>query len=76
MAYELKNFTTMTKIEAIAAMREGKKVTHTYFTADEWITLTPNGLYQFEDGCIVPTLTFWADRKGLDWESGWGIFNN
>ena len=29
----------MSKEEAIQAMQEGKKVTHSYFSKDEWMTM-------------------------------------
>jgi hypothetical protein len=66
--------TVLSKSEAIKAMREGKKVTHQYFTQDEWVQLTPSGLYQFEDGVICPSLLFWQDRKGEQWETGWSLY--
>jgi len=64
----------MTKSEAIQAMREGKKVTHRYFTDDEWVKITPTGLYEFEDGVVCPSLLFWQDRQGEYWEDGWDVF--
>ena len=64
----------MTKQEAIAAMKSGQRVTHNYFTDSEWVSLTPTGLYQFEDGCVMPSLNFWEDRKGHYWDEGWSIF--
>ena len=66
----------MTKIEAIAAMRNEEKVTHTYFSDNEWMQLLSTGDYEFEDGCVVDPALFWSDRKGLDWEDGWEIFSN
>ena len=66
--------TVLSKSEAIRAMREGKKVTHQYFTSDEWMRLTPSGLYQFEDGVVCPSLLFWGDRKGEQWETGWSLY--
>lgn len=63
----------LNKKEAIAAMREGKKVAHRYFTDDEWMQLTATGSYQFEDGVIWPTLLFWQDRKDESWQTGWRI---
>jgi len=66
----------MTKQDAITAMREGKKVTHRYFSNDEWVALTATGLYLFEDGAICTSLLFWQDRQGEYWETGWSVFEN
>jgi len=62
----------MTKQEAIQAMRDGKKVRHIYFTDDEWIKLTPTGLYEFKDGVVFPNLLFGEDRDE-QWNEGWEL---
>jgi hypothetical protein len=63
----------MTKQEAITAMREGKKVTHRYFTSDEWITL--NGyMIVTEEGYSIPEHAFWKDRQSPSFEDGWSIY--
>ncbi len=64
----------LSKSEAIQAMREGKKVTHRYFSNDEWVTLTATGLYLFEDGVVCPSLLFWQDRQGEYWETDWSLY--
>jgi len=65
----------MNKQEAIQAIKEGKKVTHIYFSPDEWVTLTPSGLYKFEDGVVCTSQFFWFDRKDVMWETDWTIWN-
>lgn len=57
----------MTKSEAIKAMQEGHKVSHYYFTDDEWITME-NGLIVTEDGYKHKPEEFWSYRKGPTWE--------
>lgn len=44
----------MTKQEAITAMREGKKVTHRYFSSNEWMTFDNDGKILLEDGVKCP----------------------
>jgi hypothetical protein len=66
----------MTKIEAIIAMRDGKKVRHKFFATDEWMMLTPSGLYLFEDGNVCPSLLFWQDRRGIEWNDNWFLYND
>lgn len=42
----------MSKEEAIQAMKEGKKVTHRFFSSDEWMTIE-NGFLLLEDGVRI-----------------------
>ena len=63
----------MTRKEAIRAMLEGKKVTHTYFTSDEWAT-QENGLIVLEDGVKCQPFEFWRDRTSPIFNDGWLIF--
>jgi hypothetical protein len=53
----------MTKQEAIQAMTAGRKVTHTYFTDNEWVSIKGD-VFVFEDGVKCPPWLFWMDRKG------------
>lgn len=62
----------MTKQEAIAAMKEGYKVTHRYFSDDEWVTME-GSKFLFEDGCKVPYDLFWQDRISPAWDIDWEI---
>ena len=63
----------MTKKEAIRAMREGKKVTHDYFTKEEWMTME-NGQLVLEDGVRCSPDEFWRWRTHEGWENGYSIF--
>ena len=42
----------MTKEEAIKAMQDGKKVTHRYFSSNEWMSMH-DGLIVLEDGGLI-----------------------
>jgi hypothetical protein len=64
----------MTKEEAIKAMREGKKVTHTYFGSKEWMTMQGN-IVVFEDGVTMWESEFWELRQGIGFENGYSLFN-
>lgn len=66
----------MTKNEAIAAMLSGNKVTHRYFSSDEWITMKGNNTIITEEGYRCYTIEFWKDRRGEAWESGWSIWES
>lgn len=65
----------LTKAEAIQAMKEGKKVTHHYFSDNEFIKLAPCGRIETEEGYLIAPYLFWLDRKGEAFENGWFIFN-
>ena len=65
----------MTKQEAITAMCEGKKVTHRYFTSDEWVKSNQNGtIYILEDGVECSSFEFWRWRTDEAYLSDWEIF--
>lgn len=63
----------MNKDEAIKSMREGNKLTHIYFTPDEWIKESGHR-YEFEDGCVCGFSAFWFHRQENSWQNGWSVF--
>lgn len=64
----------MTWKEAKNAMIEkGEKITHHYFSDNEYMHLTPQGIC-FEDGVKVDMDLFWRDRKDEIWQHSWSIF--
>lgn len=64
----------MNKEEAFKAMKEGKKVSHHYFNSKEWMTLTKDGLIEFEDGVVCEQEEFFKFRTSGDWEDGYELF--
>lgn len=66
----------MSRQGAILALANGEKLTHRYFTPDEWVEQTADGRYRFEDGNICSPVEFWGYRKGEAWESGWSIWED
>lgn len=63
----------MTRSEAIKAMREGKKVTHKYFSREEWAT-QDHGLILLEDGVKCSPSEFWTDRQSELFANDWSIW--
>lgn len=63
----------MTKSEAITAMKNGLKVTHRYFSSDEWMTMQ-DGRILLEDGCKCSPEEFWRWRKDNNWNDGYSLF--
>lgn len=64
----------MTKLEAIEAMKAGNKITHEYFTANQWMSLDSKGDYLLDDEVVIDPLEFWVYRQGSGWNKGWSIF--
>lgn len=64
----------MTRIEAIEALRKGKKISHSYFSLDEYVERLADGNYRFEDGVICSPTLFWHDRSDHIWDNDWYLF--
>jgi hypothetical protein len=65
----------MTKNEAIKEMEKGNKVTHQYFTPDEWATME-NGEIVLEDGVRCSPYEFWRWRDTPSFDEGWELFKS
>lgn len=66
---------TMSRTEAIKVMREGKKVTHKYFSPEEWAT-QDNGQILLEDGVRCSPAEFWKYRQSPIFDNDWEIFKS
>lgn len=67
----------MTKLEAIEQMKAGQKLTHRYFTSDEWVKSNQSGTRLIlEDGVEGSPHEFWQWRTDESWNSDWEIFKN
>ena len=64
---------TMSKTQAIQALKAGEKLTHYWFSPDEWVSLK-NGKLEFEDGCKCSPNVFWQYRDDESWETGWKLY--
>ena len=62
----------MTKNEAYLKMGEGNKVTHKYFSDDEYIYMDNRGYIMAEDKCNF-TEEFEERRNEDPWLDGWEI---
>lgn len=62
----------MSKEEAIQAMKEGKKVTHRFFSSDEWMTIE-NGFLLLEDGVRISLEDFFNFRSDSLWDNGYEL---
>jgi hypothetical protein len=68
----------MTKAEAIQAMIMGKKVTHKYFSPDEWMTMEKSfvegWMIILEDGVKCKPEIFWSDRTQPFWDNDYSLY--
>ncbi len=67
----------MTKQEAIAAMQQGKKVTHDYFSDYEYIYIKQHEFHVSiisEDGVNHGWQGFWELRNSIQWQDGWSLY--
>lgn len=71
----------MTRDEALQAMIDGEKVTHRFFSSDEYIYMKAQNIFT-EDGydCGTVNQSFWisrGSRSGDDmWLEDWSIYKN
>ena len=63
----------MNREEAKQALIDGERLTHTYFSDDEWVESGAMGRYVFEDGCLCSYQEFWAYRKDKSFDEGWSV---
>jgi hypothetical protein len=63
----------MTKNEAICAMRNGKRMTHKWFTEEEWATIEGDTIV-FENGCQCSFDEFWRLRSDDSWLNDWSEY--
>lgn len=65
----------MTRLEAIEEMKKGNRITHRYFTDDEWVSSNKYGdIYTLEDGVQCTKHEFWRWRSSISWSDGYEIF--
>jgi len=63
----------MTKLEALSAMKIGLKITHRYFSPEEWM-MSKGTFFVFDDGEEIEKSAFWADRSTIDWHDGYSVW--
>ena len=60
----------MSKEDALLALSDGIRMTHSSFTEEEWIEQLYDGNFIFEDGVICSPDEFWTYREDC-FENGW-----
>lgn len=64
----------MNRYEAAQALKEGKKLTHKYFSPDEWVMGIDDGYYLMEDGVQCTAAEFWKYRQQEFFNDGWELY--
>jgi len=67
----------MTKDEALQVMKLGERVTHRFFTSEEFIYMKDHDIYT-EEGYNMGTVfgEFWQMRQDeFGWKDGWSLYN-
>ena len=66
----------MTRNEAREALKQGKKITHRYFSDDEFVMLANDGTNRIQDenGFKIESAMFWHDRAGAGFDEGWEVY--
>lgn len=64
----------MNRNQAILALRDGHKLTHEYFTQEEYIYFKDGEIYSEDDVCHGWS-EFWSLRTADCWDKGWTIIN-
>lgn len=64
----------MTREEAKQALKEGHKITHTYFNPDEWVKQPKDHIIEDEQGFSISPTVFWYIRRGEHFADGWEIY--
>lgn len=63
----------MTQEAAIEQMKRGEKITHRYFSNNEWMTME-NGMILLEDGYKIHPDEFWGLRHQDGWKDGYEYY--
>ncbi len=64
--------TSMNKLEAIIALKEGKRISHRFFDTNEWIEMGGSGII-CEDGTSISFEVFWDDRNHPFFDRNWFV---
>ena len=64
----------LTKEQAITEMLNGKKITHRYFSSNEYIFMKLNDSKIYSEDGVCHGYNFWGHRQGDGWRNGYSIF--
>lgn len=67
----------LTKGQALKALKEGYKVTHRYFTPEEYIYMKDGDIFT-EEGYNAGDeyCEFWTSKNTVEWQTGWEIYKD
>jgi hypothetical protein len=65
---------SLTKRQAFEEMKKGNKVTHRNFTDEEYLMLVKGNVFSEEDILICSEDNFFLYNKGVEWQTGWSLY--
>jgi hypothetical protein len=65
----------LSKMEAIKLIKQGYKISHKYFSKDEYLYTDPYGSIKDSYGNFIAD-NFWDLRDDLDWDHGYFIYED
>jgi len=65
----------MDRKQAIEYMKMGLKLTHRFFTPNEWVSLNRSGQIVTEEGLLIHSEEFWSVRESSLWNKDWSVWN-
>ena len=66
----------MTQKEIIQELKKGKKVTHRFFLADEYIYTIGNDLFTEDGSKVREGMQFFTNRNSEAWNKDWKILED
>jgi hypothetical protein len=69
------HYTNFSKEDALQLMISGHKVTHRFFTDNEYIHMVAQNIFT-DDGCDCGTVSefFWTSKHTEEWQKNWRVF--
>jgi hypothetical protein len=65
---------SLTKRQAYEEMKKGNKVSHKNFIDEEYLILVKGNVFSEEDILICSEEKFFLYNKGVDWQTGWSLY--
>lgn len=66
--------TEFSKEEALFLAGKGIKITHKFFSDNEWFTYNDKGEVVLEDGVVTTKSEFWEHRQEGFWSHGYMLY--
>lgn len=65
----------MNRRQAIDALKEGKKITHTFFSSWVWFKSGTNNTIINDENTCRDSRDWWSYRMGSHFDNGWSVWS-